>query len=157
MQRWPPNQVFRSSISQKASLWRDQRGPGGNGPNLPGFPSIFCDRSATLAGCDYRQRETPDSMADQLDDKFYSRADAHIHLANDHLAETSREMANASLMFASARFSAFASAHGFDSGEAMAAKRDETIEYFVAGFRQMLEGNLDAYIKNFDAYLKSRD
>lgn len=96
-------------------------------------------------------------MADQLDDKFYSRADAHIHLANDHLGETSREMANASLMFASARFSAFVSAHGFESGETMAAKRDETIEYFVAGFRQMLEGNLDAYIKNFDAYLKSGD
>lgn len=96
-------------------------------------------------------------MADQLDDKFYDRADAHIHLTNDQLSETSREMANASLMFASARFSAFVSAHGFTSSEAMAAKRDETIEYFVAGFRQMLEGNLDAYIKNFDAYMKSKD
>lgn len=96
-------------------------------------------------------------MADQLDDKFYDRADAHIHLTNDQLSETSREMANASLMFASARFSAFVSAHGFTSSEAMAAKRDETIEYFVAGFRQMLEGNLDAHIKNFDAYMKSKD
>jgi hypothetical protein len=36
----------------------------------------------------------------------------------------------------------------------MAAQRDETVEYFVAGFRQMLEGNLEAYIKNFDAYMK---
>jgi hypothetical protein len=102
-------------------------------------------------------REMPTEMADQLDDKFYERADAHIHLTNDHLEETSREMANASLMFASARFSAFVSAHGFASGEAMAAKRDETVEYFVAGFRQMLEGNLDAYIKNFDAYMRAKD
>ena len=39
-------------------------------------------------------------------------------------------------------------------GEAMAAKRDETVEYFVAGFRQMLQGNLDAYAKNFDSYMK---
>jgi hypothetical protein len=38
--------------------------------------------------------------------------------------------------------------------EAMAAKRDETVEYFVAGFRQMLEGNMDAYAKNFDSYMK---
>ena len=94
-------------------------------------------------------------MTDQLDDQFYSRADAHIHLTNDQVADTSREMANASLMFASARFSAFVSAHGFASGEAMAAKREETLEYFLAGFRQMLEGNLDAYIKNFDAFMKS--
>jgi hypothetical protein len=36
----------------------------------------------------------------------------------------------------------------------MAAQRQETIDYFVAGFRQMLEGNLDAYIRNFDAYMR---
>jgi hypothetical protein len=89
----------------------------------------------------------------QLDDKFYDRADAHIHLANDQADAVKHELVNASLMFASARFSAFVSARGFASGEAMQAKRAETIEYFVAGFRQMLEGNLDAYIKNFEAYV----
>lgn len=89
----------------------------------------------------------------QLDDKFYDRADAHIHLANDQADKVRHELVNASLMFASARFSAFVSARGFSSGEAMAAKRAETIEYFVAGFRQMLEGNLDAYIRNFEAYV----
>jgi hypothetical protein len=93
-------------------------------------------------------------MANELDDKFYDRADAHIHLSNDQLDGATREMVNASMLFASARFCAWLSASGFASGEAMAAKRDETIEYFVAGFRQMLEGNVDAYIKNFDAYMK---
>jgi hypothetical protein len=93
----------------------------------------------------------------QLDDKFYDRADAHIHLANDQAEEASHQMVNASMMFASARFSAFVSARGFASGEAMAAKRAETVEYFVAGFRQMLEGNLDAYIKNFEAYVQTDD
>jgi hypothetical protein len=93
-------------------------------------------------------------MANQLDDKFYDRADAHIHLSNDQLDSASREMVNASMLFASARFSAWLSAGGFGSGEAMAAKRDETIDYFVAGFREMLEGNMDAYIKNFDAYMR---
>ena len=96
-------------------------------------------------------------MADIFDDAFYKRADAHIALANEEVAEVSHEMVNASMMFASARFSAFLSARGFKSGEAMAAQRDETVEYFVAGFRQMLEGNLDAYIKNFDAYMNTKD
>ena len=93
-------------------------------------------------------------MADQLDDAFYQRADAHIHLANDQAGEAPHEMVNASLLFAAARFSAFTSARGFESGNSMAARRQETVDYFVAGFRQMLEGNLDAYIKNFDAYMK---
>lgn len=93
-------------------------------------------------------------MSDQLDDAFYQRADAHIHLSNDQAADATHEMVNASLLFAAARFSAFTSARGFASGESMAAQRQETVDYFVAGFRQMLEGNLDAYIKNFDAYMR---
>lgn len=96
-------------------------------------------------------------MAEPFDDAFYKRADAHIALANEETEEVSHEMVNASMMFASARFSAFLSARGFASGEAMAAKRDETVAYFTAGFRQMLEGNLDAYIRNFDAYMKGED
>lgn len=95
-------------------------------------------------------------MANQPDDKFYDRADAHIHLSNDQLKDASREMVNASMLFAAARFSAWISATGFDSSEAMAAKRQETAEYFIDGFRQMLEGNLDAYIRNFDDYMRPK-
>ena len=96
-------------------------------------------------------------MSDQPDDAFYQRADAHIHLSNDQLKEASREAVNASMLFAAARFSAFISAGGFASGEAMAAKKDETVDYFVAGFRQMLEANLDAYIRNFGSYVQGED
>jgi hypothetical protein len=96
-------------------------------------------------------------MADPFDDAFYKRADAHIHLSNDQLSEASRDMVNASMMFASARFCAWMSASGFESGETMGAKREETIAYFVAGFRQLLEGNIDAYIRNFDAYMKTKE
>jgi len=95
-------------------------------------------------------------MADVFDDAFYKRADAHIALSNEQADIAAREMVNASMLFASARFCAFLSAGGYSSGEAMAAKRDEIAEYFVDGFRQMLEGNLDAYIKNFDAYMKPK-
>ncbi len=96
-------------------------------------------------------------MADQLDDKFYERADAHIHLSNEQLDGTiTAGKVSASMMFATARFNAWISASGFSSGEAMADKRAETIDYFVDGYRQMLEANMDEYIKNFDAYMKSK-
>jgi hypothetical protein len=96
-------------------------------------------------------------MAELFDEAFYKRADAHIALANEETEEASHEAVNASMMFASARFCAFLSARGFKNGDAMGAKREETVDYFVAGFRQMLEGNLDAYIRNFDAYMNSKD
>lgn len=93
-------------------------------------------------------------MAEPFDDAFYARADAHINLSNAQTGEAPREMVNASMLFASARFCAWLSAGGYESGLAMAAKKEEIVEYFVDGFRQMLEGNLDAYIRNFDAYMK---
>lgn len=95
-------------------------------------------------------------MADMFDDAFYERADAHINLSNDQLAGAAREMVNASMLFASARFCAWLSAGGYASGEAMAEKKQEIADYFVDGFRQMLEGNLDAYARNFDAYMKPK-
>ena len=93
----------------------------------------------------------------QLDEKFFDRADAHIHLSNDHLADATAGKVSASMMYGCARFNAWISASGFQSGEEMAAKRAETIEYFVTGYRQMLEANLDEYIANFDAYMKSKN
>jgi hypothetical protein len=96
------------------------------------------------------------NMADIFDDAFYARADAHIALSNEQADGAPRELVNASMLFASARFCAFLAAGGYSTGEAMAAKRDEIADYFVDGFRQMLEGNLDAYIRNFDSYMKPK-
>lgn len=93
----------------------------------------------------------------QLDDKFFDRADAHIHLSNDQLADTTAGKVSASMMYGCARFNAWISASGFQSGEEMAAKRAETLEYFVTGYRQMVEANLDEYINNFDAYMRSQN
>lgn len=93
-------------------------------------------------------------MATQFDDAFYERADAHINMSNEQLNKGApHEMVNASMLFASARFCAWLSARGFGTGEAMAAGKQEIADYFVDGFRQMLEGNLEAYIKNFDLYM----
>jgi len=93
-------------------------------------------------------------MPKDADDDFYSRADEHIHLANDQLGpEPSRGKVSASMLYATSRFNSWVSASGFESSEQMAAAREETIEYFVAQYRLMLEENLDDYITNFSTYM----
>lgn len=93
-------------------------------------------------------------MADQFDEGFYARADAHIFLSNDQKQHAQPDYVNASMMFASARYCAFLAAGGFGSGPAMAQGKAEIVEHFVEGFRQMLNAHLDDYIRNFDAYMK---
>ena len=95
-------------------------------------------------------------MVQDQDEKFFDRTDAHIHLANDQLKDVSRGRASASMMYATARFNAWVSACGFPDGDEMRASRDETVEYFLTEYRKMLEENLDNYIGNFEAYMKSQ-
>ena len=92
-------------------------------------------------------------MSNDTDEKFYARADAHIHLSNEQLAEAARGKVSASTMFAASRFNAWVTAQGFQSGEEMASKRDEAVAYFVNQFKLMLEENMDNYITNFDSYM----
>ena len=92
-------------------------------------------------------------MANEFDAAFYARADAHIFLSNDQKQSATPEMVNASMLFAAARFCAFLSAGGFGSGTAMAAGKQEISDYFVDGFRQMLNAHLEDYARNFDAYM----
>ena len=77
-------------------------------------------------------------MAKNVDDKFYDRADAHIHLSNDQLKEIGSGKVSASTMYALARFNAWVSAGGFNSAKEMSAEREKTIEYFSTEYRKML-------------------
>jgi len=91
-------------------------------------------------------------MAD-LDDKFYDRADAHIHLSNGQVNETETAgKVSASMMYANARFSAWIAWTWMSSPEEMAQRKDETLEYFTTEFRKMLEENFDDYLRNFEDY-----
>jgi Protein of unknown function (DUF3144) len=93
-------------------------------------------------------------MPQDADDDFYSRADEHIHLANDQLErEPTRGKVSASTLYAAARFNAWVSAGGFASSDQMVAARAETLDYFVEQYRLMLEENLDDYINNFSRYM----
>lgn len=93
-------------------------------------------------------------MTQDLDDKFFDRADAHIHLANDQLKDATSGTVSASFMYAASRFNAWRSACGFERKEDMAAARAETIAYFVTQYEKCLTENLDDYIANFDQYMK---
>ncbi|WP_213605432.1 DUF3144 domain-containing protein [Pseudoxanthomonas japonensis] len=96
-------------------------------------------------------------MTAEVDDNFYNRADAVIHLANEQLGDMSRGKVSASCMYATARFNAWVSACGHGSAEDMAAAKDETLEYFVKQYRGMLEENLDDYIDNFSKYMRPQE
>ncbi|MGG6261278.1 DUF3144 domain-containing protein [Stutzerimonas stutzeri] len=87
------------------------------------------------------------------DDKFYERADAHIHLSNDQISGyAAKGKVSASMMYATARFNSWVSACGWNSAEEMAAAKEETIEYFLTEYRKMLDENMDDYINNFQSY-----
>lgn len=91
----------------------------------------------------------------KFDDEFYDRADAHIHLSNDQISEqATRGKVSASNIYATARFKAWVSACCWNNGQDMAASKQDTLEYFVAEYRKMLEANLDDYIENFDSYMR---
>ena len=92
-------------------------------------------------------------MPDGVDDKFYGRADAHIHLSNAQLEDIDRVRASASMMYATARFNAWVTARGFGTKEEMAASREETIDYFLNEYRLMLEENFDDYVEHFAKYM----
>jgi len=88
----------------------------------------------------------------KIDPHFYDRADAHINLSNDQLADINPGKVSASMMYAAARFNAYVSWIGFSEAGEMAEARDETVRYFVEQYQIMLEENLDDYIAKFDEY-----
>lgn len=93
-------------------------------------------------------------MPIDADKAFFDRADAHIHLSNTQTTDADRGSVSASMMFATARFNAWLSASSFQSGEQMAEKRGEAINYFVSQYKMMLQENLDEYINNFERYMQ---
>ena len=93
-------------------------------------------------------------MADDTDPKFFDRADAHIRLSNDQLAESDAGQTSASMMYAAARFNAWVTALGFRSGGEMAGKKEEILRYFTEQYQLMLRDNLDDYISKFEDYMK---
>ena len=96
-------------------------------------------------------------MPTDLDDLFYNRADAHIHLSNEQLADASPGKVSASMMYGLARFNTWISACSFQTAEQMVEARDQKIEYFTTQYRKMLEENFDDYIEHFNKYMQIKE
>jgi len=94
-------------------------------------------------------------MSSNVDKEFFERADAYIDVANQQATQANRGKVSASMMFATARFNAWVSASGTESGEDLAAVKQEALDYFLEEYRKMLEENLDEYIEHFDKYMAS--
>ena len=96
-------------------------------------------------------------MSSDVDKEFFERADAYITVANEQAQTVNRGKVSASMMFATARFNAWVSASGTESGEELASVKEEAIEYFVSEYRKMLEENLGEYVEHFDKYMSPDD
>ncbi|WP_057833205.1 DUF3144 domain-containing protein [Colwellia sp. TT2012] len=88
----------------------------------------------------------------EISDEFWQRADEYIELANNQSKSESKGKVGASLLYASARFSAFDVASSSTSAEEMKADKDEAISFYVEQFRKMITDNMDEYIENFKGY-----
>ena len=93
----------------------------------------------------------------EIDDKFFERADEHIHLSNKQLAKVTMGKVSASMMYSVARFNAWVSATGWNSQKEMEEAKEETLEYFVEEYKKMLKENLEDYINNFDNYMNKNN
>lgn len=93
-------------------------------------------------------------MSQEADREFYERAQEHLSVANDQLAEVPRGQVGASMLYACARFNAWVSASNRESAMDLKGAYGETIEYFVAQYRKMLVKNLDDFVANFGEYIQ---
>lgn len=90
------------------------------------------------------------------DEDFFKRADAHIYLGNEQLANADKGQVSASMLYGTARFNAWVSAGEFDSPEAMKASKEQTIKIFMDEYEKMLSEHLDDYIEHFHEYVKPK-
>jgi len=84
--------------------------------------------------------------------EFWERADEMIAVANRQMENATLGTVSSSLLYAAARFNAFAVTSSSESSEDMRANREGAVDYFVEQYRSMLIDNLDDHIENFDDY-----
>lgn len=96
-------------------------------------------------------------MPANVDERFYERADAMIHLANDQMQDIGRGKVSASFLYGAARFNVYNSACNCDSGTHMQQERESIRDYYIAEYGKILDEHLDDYIENYDRYMTQRE
>lgn len=82
---------------------------------------------------------------------FLKRADAHISLANEQMAEglTAGDI-SASFMYGAARFNAWIATSSFDTKEDMMKEKETAIAYFMEEYKKALTEHLNYHIEHYD-------
>jgi len=93
-------------------------------------------------------------LSQEAEREFYDRAQEHLRVANEQLADVPQGEVSASMLYACARFNAWVSASHRESATDLKGAYGETIEYFVAQYRKMLVKNLDDFVQNFGEYVQ---
>lgn len=84
-------------------------------------------------------------------ERFFERADAHVKLANSHVASGDHVGETCgSFVHAAARFNAWMVATSCRSSEELQAQKEERLAFFTEQYKQMLEQNLNDYIAHFE-------
>jgi len=84
------------------------------------------------------------------DKDFIKVADLFIDQANKQCENADHQLVNASLLYASARFSAFITASMAETRETYEEGMDEAIEFYMAEFEKMLKEHMKQYKVVFD-------
>lgn len=92
--------------------------------------------------------------SDDLDPRFWDRADEVIQLANEQCSKDGARIVSASLLYTAARFNAFIVASNAVDAKEMELDKERAISYFTERYRKMLTENINDHIRNFDRYAR---
>ena len=87
----------------------------------------------------------------EADKKFIKMADEFIHQANNFCTnDTDHRLVHASLLYASARFSAFLTAAMSETREIYDESTDKAIAFYIHEYEKMLKEHFKQYRVSFD-------
>ena len=86
----------------------------------------------------------------EADLKFIKMADFFIDQANQQCEGADHQLVNASMLYATARFSAFITASMSEDKESYEAGIDQAIEFYMDEFKKMLQEHMQQYKVVFD-------
>jgi hypothetical protein len=92
-----------------------------------------------------------------MDDKFWKRADAYIHVANEQSDHAKLGEVNASFTYACARFNAFVITSEAPNAQELRNAKEKALEVFTAEFRKMLDDNLEDHIAHYEQYFARKN
>jgi len=89
----------------------------------------------------------------ELDKKFWQRADQFINLANEQCHHDSHGEVSSSFLYAAARFNAFVAAATARNIDELKQNKEEAIRYFSNQYYEMFVENIENWIENYEKHI----